>query len=86
MNVSGTAQFAGLRSGLTKEGKPWGSVVLDNPDNLLERIQVFIREADMIEDCKLIPTGTLVDVGIRLYGAKEGVGSTLMSILPAEGR
>lgn len=84
MISSGIAQFAGKKSGLMKDGNRWGSVVLDNPDNLMERIQVFVRDDELIDACSMLSPGCLVNVQIRLYAGKDGLGSTLLSIVPAD--
>lgn len=86
MTVTGYARFAGSRSGLTKEGEPWGSAVLDNPDNLMERIQTFVRDKELITACQMLPSGCDVEVTLRLYASKDGIGSTLLSIVPLDSK
>ena len=84
MISSGIVQFAGTKSGVTKEGNRWGSVVLDNPDNLMERIQVFVRDDELIDACSMLSPGSLVKAELRLYAGKDGLGSTLLSIVPVD--
>lgn len=65
MKFVGTARLAGYRSG-TKEKKDWMSLALDDVDNPMNRIQVFVPD-DLQDTVADIAFGSEVTVVVNLY-------------------
>lgn len=72
MKVAGSGKLVGFRQG-TKNGKRWGNVFIDDPENLLQRLQLFVR-ADAVAVVENIPVGSDVDVVMRVYSVDNGRG------------
>lgn len=86
MDLTGTARMAGYRSGKTKDGDLWGAVYLDDPNNLMNRVQIFVRDNELRDACEMLAPGSDVDVTVHLYAGSKGLGSTLLSIVPVDAK
>lgn len=65
MNCIGKANYVGSRSG-EKNGKRWVNIFLDDVDNPLQRLQVYVpSEVQGMVDA--VPIGSLVSVELRVY-------------------
>lgn len=79
MVLRGMANMVGIRSGKTKDGKVWCSVVLDAVDDPLERVQYFVPDG-LIDKVKDIGSGNVM-VEARIYPLKDNMfGSRLIDI------
>lgn len=72
MKSVGSGKLVGFRSG-TKNGKDWGNVFIDDNENLLERVQIFVN-ANMVHEVKAIPVGSDVNVKFHVYSVNNGNG------------
>ena len=65
MLVAGYGRLAGFREG-TKNSKAWMNVFLDDLENPLDRLQLFVPE-QLHNDVKSIQVGTNVRIDARIY-------------------
>lgn len=65
MLAAGRAIFVGYRSG-EKNGRKWMNVFLDDPDNPLQRLQVFVPQ-DLIPVVEGLPQSSHVKAQLRVY-------------------
>lgn len=65
MNCTGKANYVGSRSG-EKNGKRWLNIFLDDVDNPLQRLQVYVP-AEVQGMVDAVPVGSLVSVTLRVY-------------------
>lgn len=65
MNCTGKANYVGSRSG-EKNGKRWMNIFLDDVDNPLQRLQVYVP-AEVQGMVDAVPVGSLVSVNLRVY-------------------
>lgn len=81
MLVEGKAKLVGFRQGV-KNDRAWGNVYLDDPVDLMERVQLFCRP-EVIPDVGKIPLGSSVLVQMRLYtgGKNNDLGGRLISMV-----
>ena len=65
MFCTGTAKYVGSRSG-EKNGKRWMNIFLDDVDNPLQRLQVYVP-AEVQSMVGAVPVGSLVNIDLRVY-------------------
>lgn len=65
MLATGRAIYVGNRSG-EKNGKKWMNIFLDDPDNPLQRLQVFVP-ASLIDTIETFKPASSVKVQLRVY-------------------
>lgn len=65
MLTVGRAIYVGERSG-EKNGKRWMNIFLDDPDNPLQRLQVFVP-SDLISTVETFKPSSAVKVQLRVY-------------------
>lgn len=70
MKSVGSGKLVGFRTG-EKNGKKWGNVFIDDVDNLMERIQMFVQ-SDMVDSVNQIPIGSEVNVKFHCYSRNNG--------------
>lgn len=82
MILTGKANMVGFKSGTTKNGGAWCSVVFDALDDPLERVQYFVPD-DLVEKVKKLEKGEVI-VEVRIYPVKDGAfGSRLLDVYAA---
>lgn len=70
MTVAGYGKLVGFRHG-TKNGKRWGNIYIDNPENPMERLQVFVRD-DIFPAVEALPIPSDVQVCFSVYTMNSG--------------
>lgn len=70
MRIAGVGKLVGVKEG-NKNGKPWMIAYVDDEENLMERLQLFVRE-NLINDVHQIPIGSEITVQGRIYTRNSG--------------
>lgn len=65
MILAGKCKYAGIRSG-EKDGKIWANITVDNFDDLVDRLEFFTRDLDIISFAKSLDSSAPVFITVNL--------------------